>query len=360
MEYSGIYSIIGKGEEIKSKQHTYTIKEVINIGMTNTYLALNEHNKEVIVKQFRNKDKRFINTQKRIFHFIKNLHFKDRDFSKYIEFIFEQFIFKDYLFEIKKKVFATPLDEAIFKLSSKERIDIAREVTKIVAILHKHGLIHTDLKLEQFLVAKNNRVKLIDFNNVIIPKEKIFLPASTPGWRSPEHIEKKKITYKSDIFTLGIMIYAIITKRHPFFNSLQNASYDKDIFNIKPLEISELIPIFPKYTSKVINSCFNVNPKFRPNIWVLYNALNSLYSYFLFFKTPLYIYTSPFKVTKIKGFEGKFPSFKVEKIDNEYVITALEKGLRLNNKTFKREKLKNNDIINLNKKYFLKFKRSLI
>ena len=360
MDYSGIYSIVGVNEQIRSKYHTYIIKEVINIGITNTYLAINEHGKEVIIKQFRNKDKKFIKIQKKIFSFIKNLHFEDKDFSKYIEFIFEQFTFSGYLFEIKKKIFATSLDEAVYKLTPKERIDVAREIVKIVAILHKHGLIHTDLKLEQFLITKNNRVKLIDFNNVIIPQENIFVPASTPGWRSPEHIKKEKITYKSDIFTLGMIVYAIITKSHPFFTSLQNSTYDEDIFKIKPKKIAELSKSFPKYTSDVIHSCFNLNSKKRPNVWMLYNALNSIYSYLLFFKTPIYIYNSPFVIKKIKNFEGNFPLFKIEKRDNDYFLIALEKGLKLNNKPVKEAKLKNNDIINLNKKFFLKFKRSLI
>ena len=360
MDYSGIYSIVGVNEQIHSKNHTYTIKEVINIGITNTYIATNEYGKEVIIKQFRNKDKKFIQTQKEIFRFVKNLHFKDKDFSKYIEFIFEQFTFSEYLFEVKKKVYATSLDEAIFKLSPKERIDVAREVVKIVAILHKHGLIHTDLKLEQFLLTKNNRVKLIDFNNVIIPKKNIFVPAATPGWRSPEHIKKEKINYESDIFTLGIIVYAIITKRHPFFNSLQSATYDEDIFKIKPKKIAELSHSFPKYTSNIIHSCFNLNPKKRPNVWTLYNALNSIYSYLLFFKTPIYIYYSPFIIKKIKNFKDDFPVFKIEKRDNDYFLIALEEGLKLNNKPVKEARLKNNDIINLNKKFFLKFKRSLI
>ena len=360
MDYQGIYSIIKKDETVRSKKHTYTIKEVLNIGMTNTYLAYNEHNKEVILKQFRNKDKKFIQNQKKIFKFIRNLHFKDKDFSKYIEFIFEQFEFSGYLFEVKKKIFASSLDDIIFKLTPKERIDVAREITKIVAILHKHGLIHTDLKLEQFLVMKNKRVKLIDFNNVIILREKIFLPASTPGWRSPEHIKKKRITYKSDIFTLGLIVYTLITKRHPFFTSLENNTYDEDIFKIKPKKISDFSKVFPKYTSNVINACFNLDEEKRPNAWTLYNALNSLYSYFLFFKTPIYIYKSPFIIEKIKNFKGNFSPFRVEKRGNDYFVVALEDKIRVNNKVVKEAKLNNNDIINLNKKYFLKFKRSLI
>ena len=360
MEYKGVYSIIGKGEIIRSKNHTYAIKDIINIGMTNTYLAENEYKKEVIVKQFRNKSKKFINTQKKIFKFLRNIHFQDKDFSKYIEFIFEQFEFSGYLFEIKRKVFADSLDDIIFKLTPKERIDIAREVTKIVAILHKYGIIHTDLKLEQFLVKKNRSIKLIDFNNVIILKAKIFLPASTPGWRSPEQIKKEKITYKSDIFTLGVIVYTLLTKRHPFFKSLENGTYDEDIFKLKPVEISKMSKKFPKYTSKVINSCFELNHKKRPNAWILYNALNSLYSYFLFFKTPIYIYTSPFVVKNIKNFKGDFSPFKVEKRGNDYYIIALEDKIKLNNRLVKEAKLENNDLINLNDKYFLKFKRSLI
>jgi len=381
MEYKGISSIVKEGEVIKSDRHTYTVKEILNMGLTNTYLAENEYSKEVIIKQFRHRGRKFIEKQREIYKFLKNIHKKDRDFSYYIEYVYEQFVFKGYLFEIKKKIYGENLEDYLYEnaLTFKERVDIAREISKIIFILHKNGLIHTDLKLEQFIKQKNI-IKLIDFSNVIIPVKKIVMPAGTPGWKSPEHVKKEIITKKSDIFTLGLMVYTVLTGGyHPFYKSIENGTYERDILNITPPSLSSMSSKIPAEISDTLQRCFSLNQNDRPDAIELYRALNGFYPHLLYGDNKVFIYTPHFRFDSknaLRLFHNRLyasfvysPHFSIHKKDGKYFIKhekipREENGkkyfrAKLNNRHFDYKELKDGDEIRIGKLAFM-FKRGLL
>jgi eukaryotic-like serine/threonine-protein kinase len=84
---------------------------------------------------------------------------------------------------------------------------------------HSKGIIHRDLKPENILVS-NQEIKIADFG-LAFQKDDVRVTdgygiVGTPGYMSPEQIRSEKITTKSDLFSLGIVLYELWTGEHPF------------------------------------------------------------------------------------------------------------------------------------------------
>lgn len=100
---------------------------------------------------------------------------------------------------------------------------IFRQILAAVGYAHSKGLIHRDLKPGNILVSRDNVPKLLDFGIAKIldadfieenqPQTATFLRQLTPEYASPEQIKGEPITPASDIYSLGIILYEILTGR---------------------------------------------------------------------------------------------------------------------------------------------------
>lgn len=119
------------------------------------------------------------------------------------------------------------------KISINDKYNWIWQLSKAVQILHKHNIIHGDIKLKNILIYNNNSIKLNDFGMSIIYNEnnEINYNLGTNTHRSLENFLKKPLTLKFDIWSLGCTIY------HLFFgNKLfpdQRDDGDKEITNKK-------------------------------------------------------------------------------------------------------------------------------
>jgi len=98
---------------------------------------------------------------------------------------------------------------------------IALEILKGLKAAHKKGVIHRDIKPANILLNPEYGVKISDFGLAKrteqddgLTKDGMFI--GTPSFASPEQIEGKKLDTKTDIFSLGVMLYIMATKTHPF------------------------------------------------------------------------------------------------------------------------------------------------
>jgi NIMA (never in mitosis gene a)-related kinase len=96
-----------------------------------------------------------------------------------------------------------------------------------LAIKHVHDrkIIHRDIKGQNVFITKNNMLKLGDFGIAKIlnkTMEKARTVVGTPYYLSPEIIESKPYSYKSDIWSMGVLLYEMCSLQPPFnANSLQ-------------------------------------------------------------------------------------------------------------------------------------------
>jgi serine/threonine-protein kinase len=124
---------------------------------------------------------------------------------------------------------------------------------------HQHNIIHRDIKPGNILIARNGRVKLVDFG-LASAGESINLTASdtvigTPLFMSPEQAKGEKVKdQRMDIFSTGTLLYRIITGKFPFLgNNIPSVLYS--IIHTKEPDIHGLVPSLPDDLAKNITQC---------------------------------------------------------------------------------------------------------
>jgi eukaryotic-like serine/threonine-protein kinase len=127
------------------------------------------------------------------------------------------------------------------KLSIERASTIAHRICDALDYMHKHGIVHRDLKPENIMVSENDQIKLIDFG--IAMKEDArritFVNVSsllgTPDYISPEQVKGARGDQRSDIYSMGIIFYEMLTGRVPFVGPNPLAVMNERLLNdVKP------------------------------------------------------------------------------------------------------------------------------
>ncbi|MGI6177626.1 MAG: Stk1 family PASTA domain-containing Ser/Thr kinase [Eubacterium sp.] len=118
----------------------------------------------------------------------------------------------------------TPLSDLIAekgRLDYKETIDIASQVASALSLAHKHQLIHRDVKPHNIMITKDGIAKLTDFgiakavssSTLVADTNKII---GSVHYFSPEQARGARVDERSDLYSLGIVIYEMLTGKVPF------------------------------------------------------------------------------------------------------------------------------------------------
>jgi len=110
-------------------------------------------------------------------------------------------------------------------LDLNQRLDLFRKVCAAVNFAHRNLIVHRDLKPSNILVNKDGIPKLLDFgiskiisaefeqiNSATVTK----LGAMTPSYASPEQLQSKSVTTATDIYSLGVILYELLSSHRPF------------------------------------------------------------------------------------------------------------------------------------------------
>jgi serine/threonine-protein kinase len=98
-------------------------------------------------------------------------------------------------------------------------LDIVKEIAEALDFAHQAGVIHREIKPANVMLLENGHVKVTDFGiakAISSSRTKTGVILGTPNYMSPEQIMGQKINSKSDIFSLGVVFYQLITGELPF------------------------------------------------------------------------------------------------------------------------------------------------
>ncbi len=106
------------------------------------------------------------------------------------------------------------------RLSPGQAVGIARQVCEGLEEAHKLGVVHRDIKPQNIMVDEDGKARIMDFGIARSLSGKSMTGAGTmigtPEYMSPEQVEGKDVDQRSDIYSLGIILYEMVTGRLPF------------------------------------------------------------------------------------------------------------------------------------------------
>ena len=165
------------------------------------------------------------------------------------------------------------------RLPVDKALNIAIQVADGLSYAHQHGIVHRDIKPSNIMVLGDGHVKIADFGiakmDSALSLTKTGMIMGSPLYMSPEQVKGDSITAQSDIFSLGIVLYQILTGRRPFFGDNANTLMYQ-IVNQAPPKSGSLNPEIPEMLDAIVTRCLEKNPKDRyPNAKELAKDLRS-------------------------------------------------------------------------------------
>ncbi len=145
-------------------------------------------------------------------------------------------------------------------------ISIGKQVCEGLSEAHRLGVVHRDLKPSNIMIDKEGNARIMDFGIARSLKEKGItgtgVMIGTPEYMSPEQVEEKEVDHRSDIYSLGVILYEMVTGMVPFGGEtpLSIAMKHKNEIPINPREINAQIP---EDLSRVILRCMEKDKEKR-------------------------------------------------------------------------------------------------
>src|SRR5262245_30794960 len=176
---------------------------------------------------------------------------------------------------VRKPFFVMPLlngqtlDDIIrsapHRLTVDRVVDIISQVCRGLQAAHEHGLIHRDIKPSNLFVIGDDAVKIIDFGVAHAVDTRSRTGSMSKGtllYMAPEQVLNKPVTPQSDIFSLGVVCYEALTRRHPFRGTTQEEIVDA-IRRLNPPPASAINDAVSQLISRVVHKGLAKQPLTR-------------------------------------------------------------------------------------------------
>ena len=163
-------------------------------------------------------------------------------------------------------------------------LGIARQVSEALAVAHAAQIVHRDIKPDNVMVRPDGYVKLLDFGLARVQPEMatISQPAATTeaglllgtvAYMAPEQARGEMVTQEADVFALGVMLYELVTGRHPFAAPSQMGTLHALMWE-SPEPPSFVNPEVPRAIEQLIIEMLQKDPRLRPGASEVMYRLN--------------------------------------------------------------------------------------
>jgi serine/threonine-protein kinase len=153
----------------------------------------------------------------------------------------------------------------IGRLPPDKALDIARQLCAGLAAAHEKGVLHRDLKPANVMLDGQGNVRITDFGLAGLAESLRHgdVRSGTPSYMSPEQLQGREVTVRSDIYSLGLVLYELYTGRRAF-EGKSLAEYTRKHRDERPIEPSALVPGLDPAVERAILSCLEKEPRRRP------------------------------------------------------------------------------------------------
>lgn len=150
------------------------------------------------------------------------------------------------------------------KLPLQRALQLAEEIAEALDCAHAQGVVHRDIKPANILITEEGRAKIADFGIAQLNLAHFTLPGrvlGTPAYMAPEQLSGEGVDGRSDLFSLGVILYAMVTGHSPFHGNSATTVCFK-VVNRDPMPASALDMDLPRlWTPSLPGPC----PKNRPD-----------------------------------------------------------------------------------------------
>ena len=158
-----------------------------------------------------------------------------------------------------------------------EAVRIAKEIASALESAHRNNLVHCDIKPHNILVMPDGHIKVTDFGIArAVSASTMTYSGSVMGsvhYFSPEQAKGTVITTKSDVYSLGVVLYEMLTGQLPF-NGETSVSIALKHLQEEPVPIRQLKPSIPPVLEAIVQKAMSKDPADRPSSTELYADLN--------------------------------------------------------------------------------------
>ena len=146
-------------------------------------------------------------------------------------------------------------------LSTKQVIEIGAQAAEGLAAAHEKGIVHRDIKPENLMLTKSGVLKIMDFGLAKLnsPAEasrltKAGTTLGTIGYMSPEQVQGLDVDHRTDIFSLGVVLYELLAGESPF-KGVHETAIMYEIVNVDPQPISTVKEGIDPELDEIILEC---------------------------------------------------------------------------------------------------------
>ncbi|HVR38788.1 MAG TPA: protein kinase [Thermoanaerobaculia bacterium] len=160
------------------------------------------------------------------------------------------------------------LDEAEARqMSPRVTVGIARQICRGLHAAHEQGIIHRDIKPQNVLIDAKGEVKLMDFGIARMAEAKegmtqAGLIVGTPHYMSPEQVQGKQLDARSDVYSMGVLIYEMLVGKRPFESSSLTGVLTAHITE-KAKPLIDLRPEVGAQMNTIVMRCLGKDPNER-------------------------------------------------------------------------------------------------
>ncbi len=151
-----------------------------------------------------------------------------------------------------------------------EMVYLVDQIGKGIRAFHRRETLHQDIKPDNIIIDKDGVVKIIDFGSCWVagiaeissPIEK-DIALGTASYSSPEHTLHKPLSYQSDIFSLAVISYEMLTGKLPFGEKFEQCRNQQDFLNTSYTPSYQLNPLVPVWIDGALKKSLRYSPERR-------------------------------------------------------------------------------------------------